>query len=428
MITKPLSGPQRPERLAQEAAQTPLDSFRYVARQPILDVGGNVHGYELLFRSDASSIAFSGDSDASTRKLLDNSVIFGLERLTGGLPMFVNCTEEALLGGWVKVLPPRQTVLELLETLQPTPALVQGCRELKALGYGIALDDFVWSPAWQPLLEFADYVKVDLTLTNPPQREELKARIGRRPIRTILERVETHDELAAARREGFQLFQGYYFCRPVMLENRDIPANRLIYLEILQALVKVPLDIRQISALVKREPSLTYRLLRVVNSPLHAIPHVVSSIQDALMLVGDEMFRRLAMLATAAELKGDRPAELLRMAFLRGRFCELAASFRGHDPTEQYLLGILSLLPAMLNASVESVALSLPLRREVREALLGEGNAQRTVLDWLLCYETGQWERCDELAQAAGMPDERLTGLYTQALEWAEINMGLGAG
>lgn len=404
-----------------------LDGLRYVARQPILDLRGHVHGYELLYRSGPTAMGFSGDGDAATRMVLDNSVVFGLDRLTGGVPMFINCTQEALLGGLVKVLPPEHTVLELLETLEPTAALIKVCLELKARGFRLAMDDFEWSPKWQPLLDLADYVKVDLTLTTPQQRAELKSKIVRKTTKLIMERVETQDDFALAKKEGFTLFQGYYFCRPVMMEHRDIPANRLIHLEILRAILEVPLNIKQISALVKRDPSLTYRLLRMVNSPLYATRKIISSIQDALILVGDDMFRRVAMLAAASELKGNNPSELLRMAFLRGRFCELAAAITGKDPTEQYLLGILSLLPAMLNVPMESVATALPLRYDIREALLGQQNQERTILDWLIYYEMGMWDDCDQLARTADLPENKMVQLYSEALMWAEVNMRLAA-
>jgi len=428
MTMDPWKDRGNPDQVVNEAAVATLttpapDGLRYVARQPILDVRGHMHGYELLFRSGPASLAFREDGDAATRTLLDSSVVFGLERLTGGLPMFVNCTQEALLGGLVKVLPPRQTVLELLETLEPDPALVKVCKELQRQGYRLALDDFEWKPIWEPLLEVADYVKVDLTLTTPKQRADLKRKIGRRGTKLLMERVETPGDLEVATEEGFTLFQGYYFCRPVLMENRDIPANRLAQLEILAATLEFPLDVNRISGLVKRDPSLTYRLLRMVNSPLYATRNVVRSIRDALLFVGDEMFRRVAMLAIACELKGNKPSELLRMAFLRGRFCELASSITGQDPTEQYLLGILSLLPAMMNVPMESVVKALPLRNHLREALLGQKNVERAVLDLLICYESANWGSCDDLAGAACLHIESLPQLYAEAVLWAETNI-----
>jgi EAL and modified HD-GYP domain-containing signal transduction protein len=409
-------------------AVTSAIGMRYVARQPILDWRGRVHGYELLFRSGPASLAFSEDGEAATRTVLDSSVVFGMERLTGGLPMFVNCTREALIDGLVKVLPPAHTVLELLETLEPDAALVKACRELKKQGYRLALDDFIWKPSWQPLFEIADYVKVEMSMTTPSQRAELKQRIGRRPTRLVMEQVETLADWEQASKEGFTLFQGYYFCRPTLIENRDIPPNRLAQLEILAATLEYPLDVIRMSALVKRDPSLTYRLLRMVNSPLYATHKAINSIKDALMLIGDAMFRRMAMLAIACELKGNQPSELLRMAFLRGRFCELAAAATGQDATEQYLIGILSLLPAMMGLPMDVIVAALPLRDELREALRGYNNDERAVLELLISHESANWGRCDDLASAAGLQLESLPQFYAEAAQWAEKNIALAAG
>lgn len=401
------------------------EGLRYVARQPILDARGKVHGYELLFRSGPAALGFHGDGDSATRTILDNTVIFGLERLTGGLPVFVNCTQEAILDRLVMVLPPEQTVLELLETLEPSAALLSACNELKDKGFRLALDDFAWTADWEPFVELADYIKIDLSITTAQGRAELVRRLRKYPAQLVAERVETNNDLAVARSEGFSLFQGYYFCRPVLMENRAIPPNRLVHLEMLHALTERPLNTAQISNLVKRDASLTYRLLRMVNSPLFATRRVVTSIHGALVMIGDEMFRRVAMLAIASELRGNNPSELLRMAFLRGRFCELAAPMMRQDPTEQYLLGILSLLPAMMGVAMENVTNALPLRSEVRQALLGQDNAERAILYWLESYELGAWEHCDASAMPAKFGESALLELYADALLWAEKNMAL---
>jgi EAL and modified HD-GYP domain-containing signal transduction protein len=401
------------------------DGLRYVARQAILDASGIVHGYELLFRSGATATAYSGDGDTATRTVLDNTVIFGLEKLTGGLPAFVNCTREALLDRLAMVLPSEHTVLEILETLEPTPDLLEACQEYKAKGFRLALDDFAWKPEWREFIAIADYIKVDLSTTTAGERAMQRTKLRGSSALLLAERVETQADLKLARKEGFTLFQGYYFCRPVVMQTRTIPANRLVHLQMLQAVNKNPMNVQEVSDLVKRDASLTYRLLRIVNSPLYGPSQVVSSIRGALVLIGDAMFRRVAMLAIASELKGNHPTELLRMAFLRGRFCELLASITGQDPTEQYLLGILSLLPAMLHVSTESVANAMPLRKEIRRALVGNSNAERKVLDWLISYELGQWDCCDEISQAAGLPCARLPALYAEALLWAEANLSL---
>jgi EAL and modified HD-GYP domain-containing signal transduction protein len=171
---------------------------------------------------------------------------------------------------------------------------------------------------------------------------------------------------------------------------------------------------------LKREASLTYRLLRLVNSPMCAVRQEVSSIQSALLAVGEETFRRVAILAITSELSGNRPAEILRMAFVRGRFCEMAAGMCGLDATEQYMVGLLSLLPAMLRVPMSELTPALPLRGEIRRALEGAAMPERSLLGWLECHERGDWAACDGLVQSYGLDQNALMECYAEAMVWAE--------
>ncbi len=393
--------------------------LRYVARQPIMDLRGRVHGYELLFRAGPEAV-FRGDGDMATRTMLDNTVIFGLERLTGGLPAFVNCTYEALTENMVHVLPSGMTVLEILESLEPTPSLIDACRKLKGEGFRLALDDFTWRPKFDPLIEIADYIKVDFMQTGPQERQSLLKRLSGITVALVAEKIETQEEFKQACDEGFTFFQGYYFCRPSLMENRKIPANQLSHIEILQILRSDVIDVRKLTVLLKRDASLTYRLLRLVNSPMCAMRQEVRSIQAALLAVGEDTFRRIATLAIASELNCKQPSEILRMAFLRGRFCELAAGLFEQDSTEQYLLGLLSLLPAMLRLPMQELAPTLPLREEIRDALLGRATPERVLLHWLECHEQGDWAACDVIVRASSLNQEMLVACYAEALLWAE--------
>jgi EAL and modified HD-GYP domain-containing signal transduction protein len=408
-----------PSKIAVVRLPEPPDNLRYVARQPIMDLRGRVHGYELLFRAGPET-AFRGDGDLATRTMLDNTVIFGLERLTGGLPAFVNCTREALTEDLVHVLPAGMTVLEILENLEPAPSLIDACRKLKASGFRLALDDFAYKPRWGPLVELADYIKVDFVLTGREERERLLKRLRAVTVALVAEKVETQEDLKQARDEGFTLFQGYYFCRPVLMENRKMPANRLSHIQILQLLQSGSVELRKLTQLLKRDAALTYRLLRFVNSPLCAVRQEVSSIQAALIAVGEEAFRRILTLAITSELCSEQPPEVLRMAFVRGRFCELAAELCELDPTEQYLLGMLSLLPAMLCIPMEELTPALPLRREIRLALEGVANPERILLQWLEGHEYGNWTACDAVVLANGLNEAQVVGCYGEAVEWAE--------
>jgi EAL and modified HD-GYP domain-containing signal transduction protein len=396
-----------------------VSGLRYVARQPIMDLRGRVHAYELLFRA-GPEMAFRGDGDFATRTMIDNTVIFGLERLTGGLPAFVNCTAATLNESLAQVLPPSMTVLEILETVEPTPELLAICKNLKAAGFRLALDDFVWEEKFEPLIHLADYIKVDFIRSDAHERQILFERIEGIAVALVAEKIETQEEYQQACQEGFVLFQGYYFCRPSLLENPKIPANRLSHIQILQLLREEVIDQKKLTGLVKRDPSLTYRLLRLVNSPMCAIRQEVSSIQAALLAVGENTFRHIAMLAIASEFNAGQPVEILRMAFVRARFCETAAALGSLDPTEQYLLGLLSLLSAMLRIPMEELAPSLPLREPIRDALLGKANPQRVLLSWLESHERADWPACDLAVRASGLAADELAACYAEALIWAE--------
>jgi EAL and modified HD-GYP domain-containing signal transduction protein len=393
--------------------------LRYVARQPILDVRGRVHAYELLFRAGPEA-GFRGDGDLATRTMLDNTVMFGLEKLTCGLPAFVNCTGESLTDDLVHVLPPNMTVLEILETLEPTPDLVAACRKLKAAGFRLALDDFIWHQKFEPLVKLADYIKVDFSLTGAAERKLLLQRLRGMEVVLLAEKVETPQEYRQACDEGFTLFQGYYFCRPTLLQNRKVPANKLSQFEILQMMSSDDLDLRQLTRLVKRDASLTYRLLRLVNSPMCAMRLEVKSIQSALLAVGEQSFRRIATLAITSELNGNQPREILRMAFVRARFCELAAPLYRLDATEQFLMGLASLLPAMLCVPMTELTPGLPLRKEIRQALEGAATGERGLLAWVECHERAEWNTCDGVAETLGLKRDHLMRCYTEAMGWAE--------
>ena len=395
------------------------DRVRFLTRQPILDLRSKVHAYELLF-SDGAGNASGGDRERSARTMLDSTVLFGLEKLTCGLPGFVKCTAEMLTGSLVEMLPPAMTVLELVDAANGPPELLDACRDLKAAGYRLALDQSRWDARAKPFVRIADYLKVDFLSTNPRERQTLRGQVGDTLAALVAEKVETQEQFRAARDEGFALVQGYYFCRPVVLGNRQVPANRLSQLEILRLLKDDSLNLHKLTQLVKRDASLTYRLLKLINSPVCAMPQEVHSVQAALLAVGEETFRRMATVAITSEMNAGQTPELLRMAFVRARFCELAATASGLDGTEQYLLGLLSLLPAMLRTPMKDVAPTMPLREEIRRALMGEEIYARCLLRWLEHYELGDWAGCSEIATARALNESALLCSFQEAVAWTE--------
>jgi EAL and modified HD-GYP domain-containing signal transduction protein len=405
--------------MVADSAQRQTGELRYVARQPILDLRGKVHGYELLFWNGREPIIRS-DSEIATRTMLDNTVIFGLEELAHGMPAFVNCTADSLTEEWVHVLPPKMTVLELPAETEPTPGLLTACRKLKALGFRLALTDFTGKKQSRPLADLADYVKVDIVGFDGIERRNLPGKVEGSWARLVAQNVETQEQYGLACREGFDLFQGYYFCRPEPLESHKIPGNRLVHLEILELLQSEPVDLQRLSQLVMCDASLTYRLLRLINSPICAMRQEVVSIQAALMLVGEAIFRRIAMLAIASDFNANQPAEILRMAFERGRFCELAAGLCGLVPGEQYLIGMVSLFPAMLRILMEDLTRMLPLRPAACDALLGREVPEGILLHWIVCEEHGDWAACDKIVRRHGLRHENLMRCHAEAIQWTQ--------
>jgi EAL and modified HD-GYP domain-containing signal transduction protein len=415
------------EQDSGDLSNFPAGDFRSVARQPILDARGEVHGNELLFWNGQDSILHA-DSDRAFRSLLDNTVLFGLDQLAGGLPAFVNCSPDTLTEEWMQLLPPAMTVLEVHADMELTPDLLENCRRLKGFGFRFALDGYC-GKSGQALLELADYVKVNVAQCGAADRQEALASLAAFPVRPIAFNVQTQEAYRLVYGEGFKLFQGFYFCHPEMLKNHRIPANRMVHLEILELVQQETLDLKRLSQLVSCDASLTYRLLRLVNSPLCAMRQEVTSIQAALMLIGERTFRHIALLAIASDFNGEQPAEILRISFERARFCELAANLCGLIPSEQYLIGMISMFPAMLRIPMEDMARSLPLREIAREALLGRPVLESILLQWLVAQEREDWRACDALLGKHKLRPEQMMRSRAEAIAWANtaVNSATGA-
>jgi EAL and modified HD-GYP domain-containing signal transduction protein len=394
-----------------------------LVRQPILDLHGRDHAFKLSMNSPRAT----ADEDAQTgNAMIGSAAYFKLEKphelkkLTGGLLAFVHRDRgpapEVLAQHFSQTL----TILEVSASNGSTPELVADCEQLRAMGFRLAIEDFAWNSEEEVLLSLADYVKVDISQSNKEARRDLIAHLRGKPITAIATNVDTPTDYRQARDEGFNFFEGFYFCEPISTKNRRPPANQLLRIQILQAVQKRPMDLPKLSELVKRDGPLAYQLLRLVNSPLYALRQQIESIQDALLAVGEDAFRRIALLPIATEFNGDQPPELLCMAMIRGRFCEAAGCIRNLDSFGQYLLGLLSLLPAMQGQPMVELAPALPLNSEIREALLGTTNPDRVLLEWLEHYERADWPACEAIAETHNLNQQNLVHLYIEAVAWAE--------
>jgi EAL and modified HD-GYP domain-containing signal transduction protein len=400
-----------------------------VAGLPILDAHNTVHGYELLCRGGFDSPLPAATEPAgkeqapgqSAGKFLGQSLGQSMDRLTRGLSFFIPRTANSLVSSGVIDLPTNRTVIQIAAGSEPTPELVKACRKLKAAGYGLALEDYSGNSGI--LTEFADYIKVDLAAYNTAARKELLVKAKTTSARLVAKNVETQEQFRQARAEGFDLFEGYYFSRPQSQKDHRIPGNKLVHLEILELIQNDPYDLHRLSQLVSCDPSLTFRLLRLVNSPICAVRQEVTSIQSALLLVGQEVFRRVASVAIVSDLNAEQPAEVLRMALVRSRFCELAASLCELSHAEQYLIGMVSLFPAILGIRMDELVQMLPLRQAASDALQGKEIIEGALLRWMMAIERGDWIACDAVAATYGLKQTVLIRHYDDAITWAEKSL-----
>jgi len=407
--------PQNSASAAQ--AQRWLTENGSLARQPILDSSGSVFAYELIVQSTAQGEQQESGALAS-QAVLDTIVYFGLPRLAGGLHAFVRCASEAITEGLVKALPPDQAVLEISSKDEVTEQLLEACRNLKQDGYQIAVVDFGCEGGDCPLLEVADYIKINLSGLDPESYAKLIAQVKPLPAIRIATEIGSQELYRRAQEDGFSYFQGYFFCHPELIRGSRIPANKMTQVGLLRELQREPLDFRKLSPLVQRDASLVFRLLRLVNSPMCAVRQEVTSIDTAIMLLGEATFRRIANVAVAGELNANQSEELLHMALIRAHFCELGAQLCNLVPGEQFFLGMFSMLPAMLRHSIETIAAELPLREEIRKALLGADTPERALLSWIEAHEKNDLATCHALSERYQLNQQRLIQFYVDALVW----------
>jgi c-di-GMP-related signal transduction protein len=396
-----------------------------VARQAIFDRDRRVHGYELLFRSQAGQNEFDGtEGGLATRLVLANSLlVIGLENLIGNKRAFVNFGRGPLLQGWHSPLPPANTVIELLENVEADDEVIEACQELRKQGYLLALDDFVFRTGCERLLQVADIVKIEVQSTPRPEQKVLVRSCRARGMRTLAEKVETHEEFEWAREAGYDYFQGYFFARPVIVRGRQIPAAKVHCLRLLQESQRPELDFDRLETLILEDVSISYQLLRYVNSPLFAVSNRIRSIRQALLFFGENELRKWIALATLTRTAEDKPGELILHSLVRARFCEaLAQTAKKSVDQSAFLMGLFSLLDALVDRPIGEALAEMNLAPEIAAVLSGqapEGDSLGRVYDLARAYEVADWTRAEEIARELSIPTGSLGEAYCAAAGWA---------
>lgn len=395
----------------------------FIARQPIFDTKGRVYAYELLFRSGLHNYFDCDDADLAAASVIANSnLLFNLDEMTGGTRAFINCTHNVLTKDLMTTLPRQQAVVEVLEDVEPDEQIIAACQRLKSLGYTLALDDFVYHENFEPLLELADIIKVDFLLSDVDEQERLARTMIPRGIKMLAEKVETHEVYEQAKKMGYQLFQGYFFAKPVIISRKDIPTNKVQFLRILKEIHAEEVDFKKLAATIQSEVSLSYKLLKLINSAAFALRNKVTSILQALSLLGLREIRSWVSLLSIASMADDKPAELVVASLIRAKLCEQLAQpcKMGDRQSDMFLMGLFSLLDVIMSRPIDEILQEITVEDDVVAALTGEPGILRSVLDLVIATEKGDWDEVTSLAAELQIEEQFLSEAYLDAVKWAQ--------
>jgi len=398
----------------------------YVARQPIFDRNRRVLAYELLFRNSRENFARVVDDRTATGHVISAGYLdFGIRELTAGMPAFINFSRDLLVDGTPKMLPSEQVVIEILEDVVPDSEVIAAVRDLKQRGYRVALDDFNGGPEFDELVPLADLIKIEFgvgSASDLQARVERARSLHRENLTLIAEKVETNEQLAEARGLGFDLFQGYFFCRPEVLNSTRICESKLAHYRLLQTAQAEEFNLVKVEQVIKSDVALTAKLLKYINAAAFPWADSIRSVRHSLTLMGESNVRRWISMIALTGMVADKPWELAVASTSRGRFCELVGRLvdRVHTELEHFLLGAFSTLEAMLDVPMELALRQIPISGDLRGALCGEHNILRDLLDLSDAYEQGKWSHLGRLCDRLGLEESRLPGIYHHSLTWTE--------
>ncbi|MGD0281342.1 MAG: HDOD domain-containing protein [Dissulfurispiraceae bacterium] len=394
----------------------------YVARQPIFDRKKSLFAYELLFRDGLDNYMPKLDGDAATTKLLSSSFFtIGIDKIGAGKRAFINFTQKLLETDIPLMFPRETTVVEILEDVNPDPDLLEACKRLSSLGYYLALDDFVFKLELKPLIELADVIKIDFRITPVDEIKKILKTLGTRKIKFLAEKVETNEEFKNALNMGFQFFQGYFFSKPEIIKGREISSSSLQYLNFMMEINKPQYSLSELETIMSRDISMSYKLLRYVNSAFYKRSSDITSLRQALLILGKDEINRFIALIGLSKLAAIKPEELVTSACIKAKLCEKlgSASSCGATRDELFLLGLFSNLDAILDLPMEEVMEKLPLSAPIKEALITRSGILGDFLTLAESYEQGNWDKVKEFAAKSCVVENAIPNMFLEACAWA---------
>jgi c-di-GMP-related signal transduction protein len=417
------------------AASTPAapgggDERVFIARQPIFEARHQrLYGYELLFRSSEENTYTATDGRLASSQTISRAIhSIGLDAVVGDRKAFINLTRDLLLEEIYCVLPPEQCVVEILEDLTLDAEVVAACAKLRAAGYGLALDDVTDVKRVEPLAEYADIIKVDLSMIPPENRPAVFRDLAPFKNKLLAEKVETKEDYEQALALGCQYVQGYFFCRPEMMRGKSLVGAELIYLKFVAEVNKPQLDYAALERVIKQDVSLAYNLLRYLKSAALGVRNKVTSIHQALVLLGERPLRKWGSLVAVTGMYSKKPSELMVTSLVRANFCE-AIAIRQNLPQHQldmFLIGLLSSIDAVLNMPMAEILEQTCVSDAVRMVLLNDPAAPKELARMFalaLACERGAWGTVVKASAGLRLTQGDIATVYYDALTFANKSM-----
>ncbi len=393
----------------------------FIARQPIFDRSKKTYGYELLFRKGFENYCSEQDGDFASNQTLSNSFfVLGMDEITGGKKAFINFTRNLILNETASFFPSDLIAIEILENIVPDDMFMQACRSLKKKGYKLVLDDFILSDEVRPLIDVADIIKIDFHQSKPSDISYLSSLMHKR-VKFLAEKVETREQFEEAYDLGYSFFQGYFFSKPIIIAGRDIPGYKINYLNIITEINKSEADFGRLEVIIKHDLSLSYKFLQLINSAAFGFYSKITSVKQALALLGINEFKKWISLIAMTGLGDDKPRELIELSIVRARFCEEVARYLGlrEEKTDLFFMGMFSLIDAFIDRPLDTILKELPMSQSVKLALMGKKNRYRAVYEMLLAYEQGFWDRFKSFATLLNIEEEEVARIYRKSISWA---------
>lgn len=396
---------------------------QFIARQPILDLNKRLYGYELLYRGVPGKLLGQVTGEQATASLLSSAFLTGdIEVISNNRLCFINFTQELLENNLPFSFPKTKVVVEILEDVEPTPQVITVCRRLKEAGYTLALDDFVYSRKFDPLLELVKIVKIDIRLTPLNTLIRTLNHLKYHNVKLLAEKVESEEEFVLANRMGFSYFQGYFFCKPQGIRIREISSIKVNLIRLLAEVTKKEIELERLREIIASDVAITYKLLRFLNSAYYYLLQKVKSVRHGVALLGEKELRNFCMLVIISELATDKPDELVRLVLVRAKLCEMlgkSADLPEGECMNLYMTGLFSLLDAMLDCPMSEILDKLPINAVVKESLLGGKNAYTDFLNLSQAFEKNQQDECLLLQKKLSLTDDQVKACYLEAVKYA---------